>query len=931
MSEFVVIDLETTGLDPEQDKIIEVAAVKIRRGLIVDQYTSLIDCGFPISDFVSDLTGITNEMLQNQPHIEDIIPSLEEFIGEAVICAHNAEFDSAFLHKTWDDPREWLDTITLAQIAYPCCASYSLAWLTGMLAIENTSAHRALADALATAELLIQAKNTLKKLPEKARQDLLTLAGDNSGPLDQLLRQECGLPSAAAAEMQARPRRTYPAQKKSDVNEQYRIKLTDIDRYLSGDGEFAARLEGFEDRPQQLAMSKAVAETFNQQGFLLAEAGTGTGKSLAYLLPAALFAEGSGKKVAISTHTKNLQEQLLNKDIPLLSQLLNKPLTAAVLKGRSNYLCRRLYNSLLKQPPENLRYFLMRVAVWQAGSSSGDGDELMLNGYEQWRWQRVCASKENCAMFCPFRKSGGCNVQKSRIAANNSDIYILNHSLLVANAAMETAFLPPFSYLVIDEAHHLEKAAEEQLAANVDFYAILNLLGRLKRRERGKETGALLSLRHYATGVFLSQLTQQMLNKHLDDLDGELTATLTAAEEFFALVTEFFKQDASKELFYPATVRILSKHYRQEDWPLLLSKGEELAEALNQLARLAFRIQDLLQSEEEEDREEEQHIPGKDELQSIGGNAREMAATLKACLKQDQDNYVSWVRFADAEKKPSLHTAPIELGELLRNCLYEHCDAAVLTSATLAAGKSFAYFKQRVGLDLLPDAPQELTVPSPFAYKEQALFTIVDDLPDWSKASDSVTVQALSQCLIQLLEASRGRAIVLFTSHQQLRAVFNEIRHPLLEKGIKVLAHGVSGGPVQLLQRLQTEENCAILGANSFWEGVDVKGCALSLIVIVRLPFWPPNTPVTAAKMERIEAAGRSSFSEYSLPQAILRFKQGFGRLIRSSEDSGVFCVLDKRLLEKGYGRNFLRSVPEMKRVHGSSAEIAAQIHHWLE
>ncbi|MEG1997289.1 MAG: exonuclease domain-containing protein, partial [Clostridiales bacterium] len=562
MNEFVIIDLETTGLDAEKDQIIDVAAVKVKRGLIVDQYTTLIDCDKPINDFISDLTGITDDMLVNQPHIEDIIDSLTDFIGDAVICAHNAQFDSAFLHKHWNDQREWLDTITLAQIVYPCAASYSLSWLTSMLDIVNSGAHRALADALATAELLIRLKNGLKLLPEKARRDLLTLAADNNAPIDELLRRECALPSGVAEPAVVQPRwNVSNSVEKKETDEFYRIKPEDIERYLAADGEYASRLAGFEERPQQLSMAKEVAEAFNHQSFLLAEAGTGTGKSLAYLLPAALFAAGSGKKVAISTHTKNLQEQLLNKDIPMLGKLINRPLTAAVLKGRSNYLCRRLYQYLLKQPPENLRYFLMRVAVWQAGSISGDGDELSLTGYEQWRWQRVCASKENCTVFCPYFKNGGCYVQKSRTVANNCDIYILNHSLLVANAAMENSFLPPFSHLVIDEAHHLEKAAEEQLASEVDFYALLNLLGRLKRREKGKETGVLMSLRHYTGGMFAGGLCQEVLNRQLDDLERVITNNLSAGEDFFGLLQQFFKGDAAKESYYPAMIRVVERHY----------------------------------------------------------------------------------------------------------------------------------------------------------------------------------------------------------------------------------------------------------------------------------------------------------------------------------------------------------------------------------
>ena len=219
---------------------------------------------------------------------------------------------------------------------------------------------------------------------------------------------------------------------------------------------------------------------------------------------------------------------------------------------------------------------------------------------------------------------------------------------------------------------------------------------------------------------------------------------------------------------------------------------------------------------------------------------------------------------------------------------------------------------------------------SPFHYRDQALFTVVNDLPDWSRCSEVTAIEAISAALIRLLSASRGRAIVLFTSHFQLKSVFEHIKQPLAEQGVTVLAHGVSGAPSGLLARLKAEENICILGANSFWEGVDVSGSALSLLVVVRLPFWPPNTPIAQARMERIEAEGGSSFNEYSLPQALIRFKQGFGRLIRSQQDSGVFCVLDRRIVEKYYGNRFIRALPDMRRVVGSTEEIAAEISRYL-
>ena len=292
---------------------------------------------------------------------------------------------------------------------------------------------------------------------------------------------------------------------------------------------------------------------------------------------------------------------------------------------------------------------------------------------------------------------------------------------------------------------------------------------------------------------------------------------------------------------------------------------------------------------------------------------------------------MAWVEYSDTQRKPSINIAPVEINELLHDLLYEKTEALIMTSATLGIGKDFSYFKERTGLDLLPIPPRELTLPSPFFYRDQALFAIVNDLPDWSRCSEIEAVAAISSALIRLLTASKGRAIVLFTSHTQLKNVYKEISGPLKKEGISVLAHGISGAPSMLLERLKTEDNCCILGAASFWEGVDVIGEALSLIVVVRLPFWPPNTPLAATRMERIEAEGKSPFWDYSLPMALIRFKQGFGRLIRSDKDSGVFCVLDKRILDALSQSSFIRSLPEMRRVSGSTDDIAGEIKKWLE
>lgn len=922
--EYVVIDLETTGLDIMHESIIEIAAVKVRRGLIVDSFSSLVACDKTIRPEIEALTGISNEMLAGQPELSEVLPQLEEFVGEADIAAHNAEFDANFLHRYWADDRQWLDTITLAQIAWPCFPSYSLANLCAYLNIDNTAAHRALGDAMAEAELFIAIEKQLDALPLSARQDIAKLCEGDDSPTGRLLRHKCGQIGAAVPQPESRRPDKPPSR---PVDEYFTIDPEQITQCLGPDSIYSDRIDGFEERPQQLKMALAVADAFNSNGRLLVEAGTGTGKSLAYLLPAVLFSQGSGAQVAVSTHTRNLQEQLLNKDIPMLSRLLDRPVKAAVLKGRSNYLCRRLYQYLLNNPQENLRYFLMRVAVWRASSKTGDGGELTLTSYDRWKWQRVCASRENCAPFCPFSRHGSCIVQRVRGEAAAADVIIVNHSLLIANAAIEKGFLPELPYLVIDEAQHLEGAAEDQLTSCVDIFTTLDLLSRLSRRERGRAAGALTTLRKHLPTVMAEALLETAL-RQLDNIENDCETVIREAEGFFDLLAGAFRQPEEKISYYPHRVRILPRHRDSGQWELILSQGRSFETELENLSQHCFRLLDLLN--DGDDSSEKERVPGSEEVYSAANLSRELAGTVNACLQED-DNYVAWVEFPDAAKKPSVNIAPIELGELLDMCLYQEKRSLVLTSATLAAGRDFTYFKHRLGLDRLEQPPRELVMASPFHYRDQALFTVVNDLPDWSRCSEVTAIEAISGSLIRLLAASRGRALVLFTSHFQLKAVFDNIRQPLAEQGITVLAHGVSGAPSGLLARLKAEDNICILGANSFWEGVDVSGSALSVLVVVRLPFWPPNTPIAQSRMERLEAEGRSPFNDYSLPQALIRFKQGFGRLIRSDQDSGVFCVLDRRIVEKYYGSRFIRALPDMRRIVGSTDEIAAQISGYLE
>ncbi len=924
---YVIIDVETTGLDPQRDRIIEIGAVKIKRGLVLDEFSSLIQPERPIPEEVTQLTGIDGELLTDAPRLAEVMPALEEFVDGGWLVAHNAPFDQHFLAPHWQEDRSWLDTLVLAQIFFPAQGSYSLENLCRSLEIDHPRAHRALGDAQATGELFLRCRQALHAAPRPLQAALSQLAQKaKTGALGTWFAQEVGEEAAATASPFYLPQRPLPSPPpEREVNESFLLPLEQIEAYLQPEGYYEQRLAGFEHRPQQLTMSLAVAEAFNDPHFLLAEAGTGTGKSLAYLLPAVLFALGSGRQVAISTHTINLQEQLLHKDIPLLKTLLQRDFKAAVLKGRSNYLCLSLLRSYLRQGEDKMLVFLLRLLVWLSQTEEGDGSQLHLTGADKWKWQLVAASKDNClGGQCPHRNQ--CFVQRSRRQAEGADLFVLNHSLLLANAGLERGFLPELPYLIIDEAHHLERVAEDQLSSKVDFYGLLSLLGRLQRRERGKKTGLLPRMEKEGATV-LGPAENEVCRGKCAAIEGSVGQTIAAAESFFTYLKDGYRREAAQG-FFPASLRLTQKHLEGDLWQNGVSLGQGLVHQLKGLSRDVQAIWEFLYGVE---LQTERRLESKDPLKGIAAQLLQLAETLTALLQGDQETFVIWLEFADEERFPALCMSPLELGESLRNALLAEKKSVIFTSATLAAQKqSFAFFKQQVGLDQWPDSIAELVLPSPFHYREQALVAVCNDLPNLRQRSEVECVEAIAAALRVLIAASRGRAVVLFTSHSQLKSVYQLIRGDLAREGITVLAHGISGSPSHLLERLKREEHCCILGANSFWEGVDVVGSALSLVVVVRLPFWPPHTPVMAARLERLEAAGVNSFRNYSLPQAIIRFKQGFGRLIRSHGDQGVFCVLDKRLVEQAYGRYFLQALPSMPAMVADSQQVGEKIRQWL-
>ncbi len=929
--DFIVIDLETTGLDPAKDEIIEIGAVKIVDGAIGVAFQTLVKAKQPLADEIADLTGITNAMLADAPSLADALAGLQDFAGDiACWVAHNTAFESAFLNPLLERQPLWLDTIDLAKILWPQNRYFRLGYLLAQCEIEHAELHRALADAQGTAELLLLMLNKLAELPDKTWREFLQIARPVSSPLADLLRElfdrRVGhgriLPDSAIAGLDSTAFGQHWDE--AAANPAYQLPTEQIEDFF-----LALPNDKFEVRTEQITMSQQVAQAFNGGKVLLSEAGTGTGKSLAYLLPAVLYSLGSHQQVVISTNTINLQEQLLNKDIPLLRQELQArqgtDFQTAVLKGRSNYLCLRKWQQAKEAATADTLALYLRLAHWLTLTASGDYSQLNLWGRELELVQRLSAASESCLNYsCRFNRSA-CFVAKARRKAQQANLLIINHSLLLSAASLDSeggSILPAARLLIIDEAHQLPQVAERQFSRRFSAREIRQVMNRFWQHCKPQEM--LQGMQKLAPRDAVTAKLAKVIKTH-----GEI---FPACQTFEQATEQFFQHYP----LAPRQIRLLEQRYDVDIWQPL---EDSLSELLFDLKQFGAALNELLYELGGDD--DPYFSPDMAQaLQSAAAQTAELQQTAQLILDgrdvQADAACVVWLEkstlweYGRAADVLNWWVAPEDIRPLLNRCVYSGKQSIVFTSATLA-NNDFSYFCSELGLKEQELPICECLLPSPFDYQKNARLLLANDIDDYTKSDELLIEEQLADAISQLVLAADGRTLVLFTSYQQLNGVQRLLRPRLKDSGIKLLAHGISGGRSFILESMQQNPRCCVLGVNSFWEGVDVKGDNLSLLIIVRLPFAPPNTPLLEAKFERIREQGGNPFRDYSLPQAIIRFKQGFGRLIRSHDDRGVCCVLDQRVWrQKSYGKKFLAALPDMPTKCCSTAEMAAEIKKFL-
>ena len=900
---YVALDLETTGLDPSDDRITEIGAVRFdEEGRELGVFDQLIDPGRPIPAFTEKLTGITNEDVRGAPAFGDVASDLAAFVGESALVGQNVRFDLAFLAEAgleFEGPA--LDTLRFARILFPEGPG-ALSDLAAELGVEMPVAHRALADARATASVFLQLRRRAAALAQEERSSLVRVVALDEPALARELGGE-QLGADDAFEAPALPERWEPPEPLERVEVPESVEAEEVREALAG----AARVvERFEERPQQEEMAEAVAGAFSDGGHWLVEAGTGVGKSLAYLIPAALYALRNGTRVVVSTNTIALQEQLLGKDVPALREILREAgaiaspdeLRVALLKGRANYLCvqRWMGHPASLSDPDVAR-LAGSLARWLPKTHTGDRSELRLDRGARSAWTRFSSADADClSRQHTFVREGRCFLQRARKTAEGAHLVIVNHALLLADLASGGSAIPAYDHLIIDEAHNLEGQATQQFGLHIGARQVTDALEAIHRpRASERREGGIV-----ATAGLPEALGAGAA--------GALKAAIAGAAKGVAGPFE--------------AVGALTEESRDDR--VSITPGVRSGTRWGEVEEGWGRLDEVLVHAVESSRAAASMLGGEDggtageELEAAAGRLESVRLGLADLVAGDDPNAIVWAS-TTRDGTGALNSAPLEVGPLLEADLFAGRATVVATSATLAAGGSMAFTADQMGLG---DAAT-LALGSPFDYERSTLLATPTGFPDpGGQGYDEAAAEAITELAL----ASDGRALALFTSHASLRRVAELSREALEGEGISVLVQDRDGAPRQLMRNLIDDPRAVIFGTASFWEGIDIRGEALSLLVIARLPFGVPTDPIHKARSELYD----DPFGGYSLPGAILRFRQGFGRLIRDREDRGVVAVLDSRIRTRRYGSEFVGALPQCTRLSGSIEEIAAQTREWL-
>ena len=922
---YVSLDLETTGLDSERDTILEIGAVRFRGDEVLDTFETFLNPGRPIPDHIQRLTGIQPRQVERAPAFPVVSSEFAEFVGPHPVVGHNVQFDLRFLSSHGLPlANPVYDTMDLSTVFLPRSRRYSLKHLADHFGVELRN-HRALDDAIGSMELFVRLLRLAGEQDGGLLAYMSALAQRSNWQLHPTLSGLAAMQSTSLASvgptglnLELLAHRVESPEKRRTAEGLDHLGPEQIHGMLGPEGPFAKAFAGFEHRPEQEEMLDTVSHAIFNQQHLVVEGGTGVGKSLAYLLPAALFAVSQGQRVVVSTNTINLQEQLITKDIPALKEVLEQSglldpdsLNVALLKGKANYLCLRRWQQLSRSEPLTVddAKLLSKTAMWLQDTATGDRGEINLNGREASTWTHVSAGEKG---FCMDMRDGSpCFLRTARQRAEQAHIIVVNHALLMSDMVFE-GLIPEYGTVIIDEAHHLEDAATNQFGFELpqgEFDRIWEPAGRLSQGVR-------------------QALADQELESGIVDTGQSVTSALDAeaprlreswGQLFAAIEALHASQRKGRNQGDQNLILITPQVRNSPAWAQLHLAWENLHTRLGQAGIALRNMRSFLDGNRLPAALDQPALVM--EAASLADGLEELSNRLASVLDEASEDAIHWVNVNPSQGTISVHSAPLDVSPILAEKLFAEKDCVILTSATLTAGGSFDFLKRRVGLE---EGAAELLVGSPFDYERAAQALIPDDMPP---PNANHYVAATADVLAQLGQKLQGRTMALFTSHSSLRAVAQRLRPQLEPHGIPVLAQGVDGSAPYLMAAFSEEPGSVLLGTASFWEGVDMPSGLLKALVITRLPFQVPSDPI----VQRRSGLYQDPFNEYSIPNAILRFRQGLGRLIRNKHDRGTIVVLDSRISSHGYGHAFRDSMPPCHHTPCFTSNVGMLAEMWLD
>jgi Rad3-related DNA helicase len=951
------VRLTATGPDVREDSLIAIDAAAPDSSGGLRSFSTLVKPERRIPLAVMRRTGISGRDVDAAPYAEQALNDFLDFAGPLPCAALDGPSTEAFLRRLTGGlfTGEVVDVSGLARLVRP-------------LGPEPVAA-----DAAALADEWARLMRDLAALPFPVLAGMARLLGPRASHpfrsyIDSAYESSLAAQTGLSADDSFAPLfaetpaiNKFRAPAPDPAGEIKPVDPDEVSAHFAPGGGLAREISDFEERPEQMRMACAVAEAFNDGACLMVEAGTGTGKSVAYLLPAAAFAARNGEKVVVSTHTKNLQSQLMDKDLPRVARALGDSFTFAELKGRRNYLCARKFLNLLHgggpaASPEE-RAALLPLAPWAAVTKTGDFSEL--SDLPEAAMRLVTSSSEEClGRKCP--NYARCFVYRARGAAHKSDLVVVNHALLFSEDG-EGEILPPYRHLILDEAHNVEDAATERMSVRASRIRLNRILNRLWRgRARGDASGLLADV------LFHVDRSRRSLGPALTDLARRLTLAVAhqisesapAIDAFFDSTAALFKRGAMDRIRYRGDAR------NREQWAPVVDGRVGLTSALGHvcsaLEALLACFDDLETAGAARSAERQR------ELSAQLAYLREFITDVDFLVEGGDARYVYWLEGSfddDGPNRCELAAAPVDIGPLLAEQMYSRQRALIMTSATLTVrrpGKAtarelspfadecneedtkcpvaatrglFDFVSGRVGFDRLPhERRRELLLGTPFDFPSQCLMLVPNFLPEPDQF-DAKFDAALAELCAELFSHTRGRAMALFTSYKMLDRVEGLLRGPLDQAGISMLAQGRGMGRERMLETFADQGRlgpAVLLGTASFWEGVDVKGPALSVLVLAKLPFPVFKDPIIQARSEAVDAEGSDSFNHYLVPQAVIKLRQGFGRLIRSKTDRGVVVLADKRVLTRRYGGRFLDALPVEAKTAASAGELVSMAGRFL-